>query len=131
MVEVVEQYVAIWNSNSIVELENVFTNQSQYWDALQEGPAIEILKNSIQTTHSAFPGISFEIIDIKDVRKESAYLEWRMQGSHQGEFLGVAPTWNKINIRGLDAINFSSNKISRIQSYFDSYVMLKQLGIVT
>ncbi len=51
MKEIVEKYVSIWNSNDTSDLEEIFNEKSKYWDSIQEGSAIDVLKASISTTY--------------------------------------------------------------------------------
>jgi predicted ester cyclase len=43
---------------------------------------------------------------------------WRMRGTHQGEFRGIAPTGEKVEINGIGIFRFSEGKV--VESW-DSY----------
>lgn len=124
-----EKYVSIWNSNEISDLKVVFSEKSTYWDATQAGNAIDVLKSSIAATHDAFSDMLFEITSLVNTSKNQFFLEWQMAGTNTGEFFGYPPTGKKIEIQGLDAITFESNKIIEIKSFYDSSLFGKQLGL--
>lgn len=129
MIAIVEKYVSIWNTNGISDLEDVFSKKSIYWDTTQAGTAIDVLKNSIATTHEAFSGISFQIISVETSSDNQFFLEWQMKGTNTGDFFGYPPTGKGIEIRGLDAIKIESNKIKEIKSFYDSSLFGQQLGL--
>ncbi|MDN5204531.1 ester cyclase [Fulvivirgaceae bacterium BMA10] len=129
MVEVIKQYVLIWNEKSISDLKNVFQANARYWDALQEGNAIELLENSISTTHIAFPDVSFEIISLNYASENKIFMEWLMMGTNNGTFFGAAPTGKRIEIKGLDYFVCENGKISEIKSFYDSSLFHHQLEI--
>ena len=128
MKEIVEKYVSIWNSNGISDLEEIFSEKSNYWDATQEGGAIGVLKDSIAATHEAFPNVLFQIISLSAISEKQFFLEWKMTGTNKGEFFGYPPTGKRIDIQGLDSIKLESDKISEIKSFYDSSLFGQQLG---
>lgn len=116
----VRKYVSIWNENSISDLKNVLMPHSNYWDAIQEGNAIETLSESIAMMHNAFPDITFEVCDITIVSDNKIFLEWKMIGTNKGSFFGAEPTGKIIEINGLDNFQFENGKITDIKSFYDS-----------
>lgn len=123
MKEIVERYVSIWNSKDHAELDDVFVKESKYWDAMQAGDAIEVLRNSILATHKAFPDVSFQIVSIDITDNYQCFLEWQMTGTNTGEFYGAEPTGNRVQIMGLDSIRFESNRIVGFKSFYDSSLL--------
>ena len=129
MEEIIEKYVSIWNSNGTSSLEDIFNTKSRYWDSTQEGSAIDLLTGSIAGTHKAFPGVLLQIVSLSATRKNLFFLEWQMTGTNTGEFFGHPPTGKRIEIHGLDAITFESNKIAEIRSFYDSSLFSQQLQL--
>ena len=129
MKETIEQYVSIWNSNDILSLPEVFSHESKYWDAMQEGKAVELLSGSIAATHQAFPNVLFKIISLNAISKKQFFLEWLMIGTNTGDFFGNPPTGKNIEIKGIDAIMLESAKIKEVRSYYDSSLFSLQLEL--
>ncbi len=127
MKEQIEKYVSIWNSNEVSSLAEVFNEKAAYWDATQAGSAISVLSGSIAATHSAFSDILFQVISIDKTREHQFFLAWKMTGVNTGEFFGYPPTGRKIELEGLDAITFESNKICAVKSFYDSSLFEFQL----
>ena len=129
MKEIIEKYVAVWNSNGISSLEDIFSKKSRYWDSTQEGGAIGLLTGSIAGTHKAFPNVLFQIISLSASSENQFFLEWQMTGTNTGEFFGYPPTGKRIEIQGLDSIKLESNKIAEIKSFYDSGLFNQQLEL--
>ncbi len=129
MEQVIKQYVDIWNSKAFANLRKVFGEKAKYWDALQEGNAIELLSGSMVATHEAFSDLSFQIISLDSTGKDQFFLEWKMTGINTGEFFGVAPTGKAIEITGLDTIKVQESLITKIKSFYDSSLFSQQLGL--
>jgi predicted ester cyclase len=54
----------------------------------------------------------------------------RMSGTHQGEFLGSAPTGNRVTITGIDILRIAEGKIVERRGNFDNLGMMQQLGAI-
>ena len=51
-------------------------------------------------------------------------------GSHQGEFLGVAPTGRTVTLRGINIFRITDGRVVEWWSRLDTLGMLSQLGLV-
>jgi predicted ester cyclase len=78
---------------------------------------------------AAFPDLHFEV---EDMVTEFDYVTARytMTGTHQGEFLGMAPTGKKVTVSGMDIILFKQSKLAERWGQQDTLALLQQLGAV-
>jgi predicted ester cyclase len=53
---------------------------------------------------------------------------WRATGTHSGPLDDIAPSGNKIDIRGQATMRFEGSKIADEWESFDGLVMLQQIG---
>jgi predicted ester cyclase len=53
---------------------------------------------------------------------------WTGRGTHQGEFLGIAPTGRQVSVPGFVFYRLSGGKIVEFRGLFDGLSMLHQLG---
>lgn len=93
----------------------------------QEGADAGIAVAQMYTT--AFPDVK---LDIKGIHAAGnvAVVEFVANGTHQGELMGIAPTGRKISVPVCIALEFRDGKIIAEREYFDSAVMMQQLGVV-
>ena len=55
---------------------------------------------------------------------------WTLKGTHQGEFLGIAPTGKRVSISGISIHRISGGKIVAEWQEWDSLSLMQQLGVV-
>jgi steroid delta-isomerase-like uncharacterized protein len=54
--------------------------------------------------------------------------EWVMRGTHQGDFLGFAPTGRQVEVRGMTIVTRSEGKITRESLFYDVAGVHQQLS---
>jgi steroid delta-isomerase-like uncharacterized protein len=55
---------------------------------------------------------------------------WTGQGTHQGEFEGMAPTGRQVSMPGTVFYRLASGKITEFRGLFDGVALLQQLGAI-
>ena len=76
--------------------------------------------------HAAFPGLRFTVEDLFGEGDRIA-VRWRMDGVHQGVFLGNPPTGKPVVNRANVIFGFRGDRISDLWIQFDGLGFLKQL----
>jgi predicted ester cyclase len=64
------------------------------------------------------------------VEKDKAAARYIMRGTHQGEFVGVAPIGNRVEVTGIDIVRFERGKMVEHWPYSDELGMMQQLGLI-
>jgi steroid delta-isomerase-like uncharacterized protein len=94
---------------------------------LERGP--EDVKRFMGEFRSAFPDFHSTIED-QIAEGDRVVTRWRMRGTHQGEFRGIAPTGKELDITGIGIFRFSDGKVVESWDNFDQLGMMRQLGMV-
>ncbi len=81
----------------------------------------------LRMLQSAAPDLVMRIEDIFATGDRVA-LRLTMEGTHQGELLGVAPTGKRIEIGGINIYRFEDGKIAETWQLTDWAGMLRQVG---
>ncbi len=55
---------------------------------------------------------------------------WTARGTHEGEFVGIAPTGNQVEITGLTISRIANSKVAEDWTEYDALGMMEQLGVV-
>ncbi len=76
---------------------------------------------------TGFPDIQFMVERLAGEGNRAA-ARWFIQGTHNGPFLGMPPTGNKVKDQGLDIFIFSGGKIAEIWVNENDLGLMKQLG---
>jgi predicted ester cyclase len=77
----------------------------------------------------AFPDISFTIEDMV-AEGDKVFIRVTLRGTHQGEFMGIAPTGNKINITNANLIKIIAGKWAEFWNTSDRLRLMQQLGVI-
>jgi steroid delta-isomerase-like uncharacterized protein len=95
---------------------------------LQRGP--EDVKRFMGEFREAFPDFHTTIED-QIAEGDKVVSRWRMRGTHVGEFRGIAPTGQELDITGIGIFRFSSEgKVVESWDNFDQLGMMRQLGVI-
>ena len=88
----------------------------------------ERVKQMFATMHYAFPDLDIAQAD-SVVEGDKVAFRWMMSGTHEGEFMGVAPTGERVTVMGMDILRIGDGEILDYWGEFDVMGMLRQLGI--
>ena len=91
------------------------------------GSGLEGFVAFARNMHEAFPGLRFTVEDLFGEGDRIA-VRWRMDGVHQGVFLGNSPTGKPVVNRANVIFGFRGDRISDLWIQFDGIGFLKQLG---
>ena len=94
---------------------------------LERGP--EDVKGFMREFRDAFPDFHCTIED-QIAEGDRVVTRWRMRGTHEKEFRGIAPTGNKLDITGIGIFRFSDGKVVESWDNFDQLGMMRQLGVI-
>lgn len=110
----------------------------RYLEAINKKPKpIEILQqyltdqpliDHILYAESAFPLYWLEVEETI-AEGDLVSLRARMRGVHQGDFMGIPPTGNEIDVPGFLTYRIVGSKITDHWMMFDNAIMLQQLGV--
>lgn len=87
------------------------------------------LKRYKRTLRAAFPDLSVTIED-RIVGEGAVVDRYRMRGTHDGEFNGIAPTGTEVEFTGLIVHYLADGKIAKNVAEFDVLDVMRQLGAV-
>lgn len=81
----------------------------------------------IETLRAAFPDLRFVLEDLVG-EGDIVAARYQWQGTHQGAFLGVAPTQRRLTVRGMDFYRLHGGLVVEHWDNVDEFGMLTQLG---
>jgi steroid delta-isomerase-like uncharacterized protein len=89
----------------------------------------EALKQAMLMLHQAFPDLR---VTVEDVIEEGDKVVGRnaLTGTHQGEYMGIAPTGRSIGYNEIFIFRFDNGRIAETWGVVDVYSQLKQLGAI-
>lgn len=95
--------------------------------APEQGPGPEGFKEMFRTMRSAFPDLEVTPEHMTATDDDVA-LAYTITGTHEGEFLGLAPTGRKVTARGVQIGRFEDGRLVERWGSSDQLAILQQLG---
>ncbi len=91
---------------------------------------IEAAKDFYANYITGFSNVEFTIVDIFG-QNDKLVKYWNFKGTNTGEFFGMPPTGNKVDIDGVTLVKMKNGKIAQEQDFMDNMAFMQQLGIAS
>ncbi|HLL57158.1 MAG TPA: ester cyclase [Rubrobacteraceae bacterium] len=88
----------------------------------------ERVKRAFAAMHHALPDLHVAQADSITEGDKIAF-RWAMSGTHEGEFMGIAPTGKLVMAMGIDIVRVVDDEILDYWGEFDVMGLLRQLGV--
>jgi steroid delta-isomerase-like uncharacterized protein len=92
-----------------------------------QGPGREGLRYAISTFLAAFPDLHWTVEE-QIAEGEKVVSRFRMTGTHQGAFLGIAPTGKSVEVWGIVIDVVRAGKFAESRIIMDTIGLMQQLG---
>lgn len=79
----------------------------------------------------AFSDLSLEVRHELQCGEHVSVIEFTGRGTHDGDLEGIAPTGRTVEIPVCNVVEVADGKILREREYFDTAVLLRQLGVTS
>lgn len=89
----------------------------------------EQYKGLCQAYFTAFPDLHIST-DLLVAEGDKVTKVWTANSTHNGEFLGIPATGNRIVIKGIEVFRIADGKIAEVWVSMDNLGMLQQLGVI-
>ena len=100
-----------------------------YFGGVFMGTGPEAFKQTRAMMYSAFPGFRWTIDEII-AEGETVAEHLTGRGTHQGEFMGVAPTGNQVEIPAIAMAHIHEGKIAEMRGMLRMLGLMQQIGAV-
>ena len=89
---------------------------------------IKALRAVIEAMIVAMPGMNYELQQILGADDDHVIITYVLRGTHEGEFMGIAPTHNRIEMHGCVISKIKNGKRYKMWQYASGPGLLVQLG---
>jgi predicted ester cyclase len=80
-----------------------------------------------ESTQDAFDDLTYEIEDVL-VDEHQVAVRWTMHGTHSGPLFGVAPSYEEVEVTGIEIDRFEGGKLVASWIQTDEKDILEQIG---
>ena len=101
----------------------------QYGADPDQVSGVEDLRQFFIMLRCGFPDFQVTIEDLFAAEGDKVVLRFTFRGTHQGAFMGVAPTGKQVTMTGIDIFHIADGKIVELWNEEDVLGMMQQLGM--
>ncbi len=117
------------NTGNLDTLDEVVDQDAVDHDpAPGQQPGPEGFKNFFKTLRAAFPDLTLAPVTVV-ADDEHVAMAYTINGTHQGEFQGLAATGKHISARGVEIVKFRDGKLIERWGSSDEMGIMAQLGV--
>jgi steroid delta-isomerase-like uncharacterized protein len=123
-------YNELWNERNVDVVDELVTEDFRNHAAppdRQRGR--QSLKDVVRMFESAFPDFRYEVEDVITEGEKVAVRD-HFRGTHQGDFMGIPATGNRVTMEAIHIYRFSEGKLAEHWVARDDLGMMRQLGVV-
>ncbi|SDP07955.1 ester cyclase [Desulforhopalus singaporensis] len=132
--EVLDSYIAGWNSHDAATCASHFDKEIVFYDATVgkpvSGPA-NVRKEIVESFMTAVPDLKLERENEVLVQDDSVIWKWSFSGTNTGDWSdGTKATNKRFKINGLTWMKIKDGKIVYSGDFYDAYGFYQQLGLL-
>jgi predicted ester cyclase len=119
----------IHSGNEDVLEEIIASDCPLHFGSMFMGTGPEAFKQTRAMMYSGFPDLRFSV---EEIIAEGETIAERLtaRGTHQGEFMGAAPTGNRVEFPGVAMVHIREGKIAEFKGMPDMLGLMQQIGAV-
>ena len=127
----VRRYVEeVVNQRNLDLLDEIFAPDFvEYGADTDQVSGVEDAKQFFDMLRSGFPDFQGTIEDLF-AEGDKVVLRFTFRGTHQGEFMGIAPTGKQVTMPGIDIFRIADGKLVELWGQEDVLGMMQQLGAI-
>ena len=120
------------NKALVRRAQGVLWNHTGNLDAAAELFApdrVEDAKQEAANVRGGFPDLESTIEDLI-AERDKVVAHWRAHATHQGEYMGIPPTGNRVNFRGISIYRIEGGKIAESWGVSEDLGLMRQIGAI-
>ncbi len=120
-------YEKMWNKGNLELIDELIASDVTGHSPIQNVDGVEASKRYVTMSRAAFPDLHFTIEEMI-AEGDKVVAVRTLAGTHRGEYLGVAPTGNHVNITGINVFRIADGRIAETSTFVDTLDLMEQLG---
>ncbi len=119
----------VWGKGSLAAVDELFATDFVFnYPVPGVKPDREGYKQTVTEMFAPFADTECPVEDMV-AEGDKVAIRWTWRGTHQGEFMGVAPTGKRVTITGISILRIAGGKIVEEWGEMDNLGMMQQLGL--
>jgi len=126
---IVNRWMKLWQGGDISAVDSLHTPDFIDHSSAGRESDREGFKKGLIELYRAFPDFFARIEDVViDERSGKAAIRWSAVGTHQGVFMGILPTGERIAFQGIEIIMVKNGRITDRWGEWDEHHIMEQIG---
>lgn len=126
---VVRQVLALIDERNLDEAFELYALDYIYHGPAGELRGREAIRGLWEVFLTGFPDLHSTIEDMIS-KGDKVVLRWRIEGTHTGEFMGVAPSNKKITLGVTEILRVANGQLVEAWDQFDQLGLMQQIGAI-
>ena len=126
---IIDAWAGAWNAGDVGSLERIMAPEYRRHDGGSAPVGLEVDQQRIVGLREAFPDLRCVVEDIFGEEDRLA-IRWSTVGTHEGDYLGVAPTGRSVSVSGISLARLRAQRIVEEWVTWDPRQMLFALGVL-
>ena len=128
---VIREAIGLINDRDLDEAFDLYADDYIYHGpGGQELRGREAIRDLWDVFLTGFPDVSARIDDVIS-RGDKVAMRWTLTGTHTGEFLGVAPTGNRMTLSITEIFRLEGGQLAEAWDQYDRLHLMQQIGELT
>ncbi|WP_121741904.1 ester cyclase [Natronorubrum halophilum] len=121
----------IWTAGNLDAIDELFADGFVLHDPSTDGESRgrDDYREYVETYRAAFPDVEYEVESIV-AEGGIVALRYTAGGTHEGEFMGIAPTGERVSVSGMEQYRVEDGRIVEMWTSYDALGLFQQLGVV-
>ncbi|HEU0115028.1 MAG TPA: ester cyclase [Thermomicrobiales bacterium] len=118
----------VWSAGNLDALDDIVApDVIHHWAIGPDTIGRQGMRDRIAALRAAFPDLK---ITYGPLIQDGDYVAatWEIAGTHQGAYLGIAPTGKAIDATGINVFRLECGRIAEVWSEMDAMTLLQQIG---
>ncbi len=89
----------------------------------------EAFREYISIMRGAFTDLQLTLEDLI-AEGDKVVVRWTSRATHQGEFMGIQPTFREVTVAGITILRIESGQVAEAWDAYDALGLMQQLGVI-
>lgn len=124
-------YMTAWNSHEPRELAALHHPRFEGTDIATDGRLLgpADVRHMAERFLRALPDLRF-IVDNAVIEGQMISISWKMQGTHDGFFMGIPPSGREVEVSGMTMLTMEDEQIRYARQVWDLAGFLRDIGLL-
>jgi len=126
--QVMSRFYDEMNAGNTAIIDELVAEDVVEHDPMAPTPDREGVRQFFAMARGAFPDLRFQVLHMVG-EGDLVIAHCLIEGTHEGDFMGIAPTHRPISVPAVDIVRFRDGRAVEHWGVTDSGVMMQQLGL--